>query len=163
MMGKVLKCFSGIFAFILQVHTLFYQASLSLLSAPLAAVVEGLLFDANYLQPWEIYLRVAQLPPFGSRRCWKIVLGVLGSTGHEPIHAPRWWHFLRNNCKGVEYCVGKFNTVWVTLSSCFSDMYTMAPMMLHWRTEITSSYSMCCPSSSHIWFFMNNYLCSKRG
>ena len=56
----------------------------------LVAVVEGLLFSSNYLPPWKIYLRVAQLRPFGSCECWKMALGVLGSSRHGIIHAPRW-------------------------------------------------------------------------
>ena len=50
---------------------------------------------------------VAQLRQFGSRLCWKMALGVTGSSRYGLIHAPRWWHFLRNNCRGVEYYVGK--------------------------------------------------------
>ena len=73
----------------------------------LVDVVEGLLFAANYLQPWKIYRRVAQLQPFGSLRCWKMALGVMGSSRHGLIHAPQWWNFLRKNCRGVDYCVGK--------------------------------------------------------
>ena len=48
----------------------------------LVAVVDGLLFAENYLPPWKIYLRFAQLRPFGSLQCWKMALGGLGSTGH---------------------------------------------------------------------------------
>ena len=73
----------------------------------LFAVVEGLLFSSHYLPPWKISGIVAQLRPFGSRRCWKMALGVLGSSRHGLIHAPWWWHFLRKNCRGVEYYVGK--------------------------------------------------------
>ena len=46
----------------------------------------------------------------------------------------------------------KINTVWVTLSSCFSNIYLVAPIVLQWRTKIPSFYSMRCPSSSHNWF-----------
>ena len=102
----------------------------------LVAVVEGLIFSENYLPPWKIYLVVAQLRPFGSRRCWEMALGVLVSSSHGLIRAPRWWHFLRKNCRGVEYCVGKFNAIWVPLSSCFGDIYGMAPILVHWDTDI---------------------------
>ena len=38
-------------------------------------------------------------------------LGVLGSAGHGPICALRWWNFVRKNCKGLEYCVGKIQHI----------------------------------------------------
>ena len=56
----------------------------------LFAVVEGLLFSSNYLPPWKISRKISQLRLFGSRRCWKMALGVLGSPRHGLIHAPRW-------------------------------------------------------------------------
>ena len=46
----------------------------------LFAFVEGLLFSSHYLTPWKISERFAQLLPFGSRRCWKMALGVMGSS-----------------------------------------------------------------------------------
>ena len=55
----------------------------------------------------KIYLRVAKLGLFGSRRCWKMALEVMGSSRHRLVFAPRRWHFLKKNYKGVEYCVGK--------------------------------------------------------
>ena len=51
--------------------------------------MEGLLVGADGLQPWEKYLRVSQSLSFGSRQCYKMALGVLGSVGHGPIRAPR--------------------------------------------------------------------------
>ena len=57
----------------------------------------------------------------------------------------------------------EFNTVWFTIAPCFSNVYTMAHIVLHRRTEIASFHSMCYPSSSHCWFIMDNYLCTWRG
>ena len=56
----------------------------------------------------------------------------------------------------------KFNTVSVTLSSCFINIHTMAPIVIHGKTKIPSSHSMWWPSYFHCWFFIDNYLCSRR-
>ena len=73
----------------------------------LVAVVKGLLFSSHYLPSWKIYGIFSQLWLFGSFRCWKMALGVLDSSRHRLIHAPRWWHFLTKNFRGVEYYVAK--------------------------------------------------------
>ena len=73
----------------------------------LFAVVECLLFSSHYMPPCKIYVRVAQLWPFGSRWCWKMAPVVMGSSRHGIIQAPWWWHFLRKSCRVVEYSVGK--------------------------------------------------------
>ena len=57
----------------------------------------------------------------------------------------------------------KFNAIWVSLSSCFGDIDVMAPIMVHWETELPSLYSMGCPSFSNSWIFINNHLCTRRG
>ena len=129
----------------------------------LFAVVEGLLFSSNYLPPWKISRKISQLRLFGSRRCWKMALGILGYSRHGLICASRWWHFLRKNCRVVEYYVGKFNTIWVSFSSCFGDIDVMTPIMVHCRTDIPYLYSMWCPSAYNSWIFMNNDLCTRRG
>ena len=124
---------------------------------------EGSALWWNYLQPWKIYLRVSQLQPFGSPCCWKMALEVLGSSEHGPISAPRWWNFLGVIVGEWSIVWGKLNAVWVPLSSCFSDIYAMAHIVVHRSTKIPSVYSMWCPSSFHSRFFMNNYLCFRRG
>ena len=37
----------------------------------------------------------------------EMALEVLGYSRHRLIHVSWWWHFLRNNCRGVEYYVEK--------------------------------------------------------
>ena len=114
-------------------------------------VSEGLLFSANYLPPLKISGRISLLRPFGSCRCWKMAHGV-----HNDI----FWGKIVGEWSIVWE---KFNAIWFSLSSCFGDIYTMAPIMVHWGTNIPYFYSMWCPSSSLSWFFMNNHLCFRRG
>ena len=71
----------------------------------LFAVVDGLLFYSHYLTPWKISWKVAPLRLFGSLRCWKMALEVLGYSNHRLINTPRWWHFMGKNCRIVEYYV----------------------------------------------------------
>ena len=93
----------------------------------------------------------------------KIDVLVLGSAGHGPTRAPQWWYFPRNNCKEEDYCAEKINTVWITLPSCFSNVYKLTPIVLHGRTEIPSSQSMYCPNFSHCWFLICNNFRTRRG
>ena len=114
----------------------------------LVAGVEGLLIAENYLQPWKIYLRVDQLRPFGSRQCCKMVLGVLGSSRHGLILAPQWWHFLRNNFRGVEYFVGGIqrNLSCAILLSwwhlwCWLLPHASLTLNLHWQYRMNPKLS----------------------
>ena len=73
----------------------------------MVAVVEGLMWSSHYRPPWKIFWKVVLLRISGSCRCWKMALEVLGFSRHSLINAPQLWHFLRKNCRDVEYCVGK--------------------------------------------------------
>ena len=68
----------------------------------LFTVVKGLLFSSHYLPPCKISGIVDQLRLFGSRRCWKMALGVLGSPRHGIIHAPQCWGIV----------VGEWSIMW---------------------------------------------------
>ena len=126
-------------------------------------VVYGLLFSSHYLPPLKISWKVALLRLFGSRWCWKMAIEVLGYSGNMLIHAPRWLHFMRKNCRGVDYYVVKFNAIWVSFSYFFGDIDVMSPIMIHWGTKIPSLYSMGFLCASHSWIFMDNHMCTRQG
>ena len=73
----------------------------------LLAFVEGLPCSSHHILPWWISWKVSILRLTVIRRYFKISLEVLGSSRHRLILAPRWWHFMRNICTGVEFYTGK--------------------------------------------------------
>ena len=98
--------------------------------------MEGLLFGVYLLQPWKIYLRVAQSLPFGSVDVGKCRLGCWVMQGMVKF-------VLRDDVvREWSIVLGKFNTLLFTLSSCFSNTYVMEPIVLHGRTEIPYFFSV---------------------
>ena len=125
--------------------------------------MEGLLFDENYLQPWKYIWELLNCYHLGVANVgkWRLGWWVLQVMGQFARHDDDiFWVIIVGEWSIVWE---KFNTIWVPLSSYFSETYVMAPIVVHWRTKIPSFYSMWGPSSSHSWFFMNNYFCYRRG